>query len=69
MPAPIASVAEGAEAWRAHNCLACHGAPEQIPAEVAAILAERYPDDQATGYAVGDLRGALWAEVRLPVGP
>lgn len=50
-------------------CLACHGVPEQIPAEVAAILAERYPDDQATGYAVGDLRGALWAEVRLPVGP
>lgn len=42
-------------------CLTCHGAS---PApEVAALLAERYPDDRATGYAEGDLRGALYAEV------
>ncbi|MFO0682303.1 MAG: DUF3365 domain-containing protein [Sandaracinus sp.] len=42
-------------------CLTCHGAS---PApEVAALLAERYPGDRATGYAVGALRGALYAEV------
>ncbi|MCB9758347.1 MAG: DUF3365 domain-containing protein [Alphaproteobacteria bacterium] len=46
-------------------CLTCHGAPEAIPEDVKAVLAERYPKDQATGYAVGDLRGALWAEARV----
>ena len=44
------------------QCLACHGAPEQLDPGIQAILAERYPDDQATGYRAGDLRGALWAE-------
>ncbi|MBX7192084.1 MAG: DUF3365 domain-containing protein [Sandaracinaceae bacterium] len=42
-------------------CLACHG--ETIAPEVAAILDARYPSDPARGYRVGDLRGALWAEV------
>lgn len=49
-------------------CLTCHGGPDEMASGVQAIVAERYPTDQATGYAVGDLRGALWAEVRLPVG-
>lgn len=44
-------------------CVTCHGAPDAIAPEVAAILRDRYPSDRATGYAVGDLRGALWAEV------
>lgn len=43
------------------GCLACHGS--HIDDEVAALLAERYPEDAATGYGVGDLRGAMWAEV------
>jgi len=43
-------------------CLTCHGPTESIPEDVRAALRERYPDDKATGYAVGDLRGALWAE-------
>ncbi len=43
-------------------CLTCHGPVEAIPQEVAALLAERYPEDMATGYAPGDLRGAIWAE-------
>lgn len=30
----------------------------------SAALAARYPDDAATGYALGDLRGVLWAEVK-----
>ncbi|MCB9684071.1 MAG: DUF3365 domain-containing protein [Alphaproteobacteria bacterium] len=44
-------------------CLRCHGDPATLDAEVVAKLHERYPEDRATGYAVGDLRGALWAEV------
>lgn len=40
-------------------CLACHGAAEQIPADVAARLYSLYPQDLATGYAVGQLRGAI----------
>lgn len=43
-------------------CLACHGPTEQLAEGVAPKLAELYPDDQAVGYALGDLRGALWAE-------
>jgi hypothetical protein len=42
-------------------CLVCHG--ENLAPDVAAALAERYPDDRATGYARGDLRGIVWAEV------
>jgi hypothetical protein len=38
-------------------CTACHGTA--IAPEVAASLAELYPEDQATGFAVGDLRGAF----------
>ncbi len=44
-------------------CLTCHGDPAAIAPEVRAVLSERYPHDRATGYALGDLRGALWAEV------
>ena len=43
------------------GCLACHGKDVAEPIRVA--IAQRYPDDQATGFAVGDLRGALWVEV------
>jgi len=42
-------------------CVACHGAT--LAPEVTAALASRYPTDQATGYAVGDLRGVAWAEL------
>lgn len=40
-------------------CLACHGKPENIPVDVKAILQEKYPNDQATGYVLGELRGAI----------
>lgn len=42
-------------------CLACHGA--HIAPEVRAAIDRHYPDDHATGFEVGDLRGALWVEV------
>lgn len=38
-------------------CLACHG--ESLAAPVANAIAARYPSDRATGYALGDLRGAF----------
>ena len=48
-------------------CLACHGDPATFAPEVRAVLARRYPLDRATGYAVGDLRGAV--SVRVPLAP
>jgi len=48
-------------------CLACHG--KQLAPEVQAELATRYPADQATGYAVGDLRGVAWAEIASAPAP
>ncbi len=44
-------------------CLACHGSNIAEPVRVA--IAERYPDDNATGFSEGDLRGMFWAEVPL----
>jgi hypothetical protein len=46
-------------------CITCHGPKENIPQEVKTILAERYPDDRATGFLVGDVRGAI--TVKIPV--
>lgn len=40
-------------------CLGCHG--QTISPAVSAKLAELYPQDKATGYKVGDLRGAFVA--------
>jgi len=46
-------------------CVLCHGEASTMSKELAAAITERYPKDRATGYAVGDLRGALWAEVTV----
>jgi hypothetical protein len=40
-------------------CLSCHGAAEQMTPGIRAKLQALYPDDKATGYAVGQIRGAL----------
>ncbi|HEX9564932.1 MAG TPA: DUF3365 domain-containing protein [Gemmatimonadaceae bacterium] len=40
-------------------CLACHGPADGMGTEVKQVIAARYPDDRATGYVVGDLRGAI----------
>jgi hypothetical protein len=46
-------------------CLSCHGDPKKdIAPETAAKLKQLYPQDPATGYAGGDLRG-MWS-LRLP---
>jgi hypothetical protein len=44
-------------------CVQCHGPAEALAEDVRAALAERYPDDAATGYEVGDLRGLIRVSV------
>lgn len=38
-------------------CLVCHG--KSITPSLAATIAQHYPDDQATGYDLGQIRGAI----------
>ncbi len=45
------------------TCLLCHGNDEQVMPEVKAAIVSNYPNDQATGFSEGDLRGYFWAEV------
>ena len=40
-------------------CISCHGAEGNLPPEVKAKLAAEYPNDKATGYAPGMIRGVL----------
>ncbi len=40
-------------------CLSCHGPLENLGTKVKAALAQHYPNDVATGYQLGDLRGAI----------
>jgi hypothetical protein len=40
-------------------CLTCHGMMDSIPDSVKARLAADYPHDRATGYALGQVRGAV----------
>jgi len=47
-------------------CLKCHGDPTTFSKELSAILAEKYPHDTATGYALGDLRGAVRVDIVEP---
>lgn len=44
------------------KCLTCHGGEAEIPGAVREKLEELYPQDQATGFAEGDLRGWFWIE-------
>jgi hypothetical protein len=43
-------------------CTKCHGAINSMDPAVSRTLASSYPDDQAVGFAEGDLRGFFWAE-------
>jgi hypothetical protein len=40
-------------------CLKCHGPANDLDADLKAKLTATYPHDQATGYAKGQIRGAL----------
>lgn len=49
-------------------CLKCHGDPEKMDDDVKAAIAERYPDDQATGFKLDELRGILTVSLDWPEG-
>ena len=49
----------------AKPCLTCHGPLDKINPEIKGMLKEHYPHDRATGYKVGDVRGAF--SVRMPL--
>lgn len=41
-------------------CLSCHGVKgENILPETEQVIVSKYPDDKATGYSIGELRG-IW---------
>lgn len=40
-------------------CVTCHGSAESMPDGVKARLKTEYPNDKASGYQVGELRGAI----------
>lgn len=48
------------------QCLSCHGSAQEIAAPLAEKLRIEYPNDQATGYSVGQLRGAVVVTRPLP---
>ena len=43
-------------------CTQCHGRAERMSPDVRAFLETAYPQDRATGFEEGDLRGFIWAE-------
>lgn len=46
-------------------CVQCHGTTDKVPAGVQARLKELYPEDKATGFSVGAIRGAI--TIRKPL--
>jgi hypothetical protein len=50
---------------RSTVCLECHGDPERMEPGVLQKIKGRYPDDRATGYSLGDLRGAVTVGIPL----
>ena len=45
-------------------CQSCHGPEKSLGPGVRALLARRYPVDEAVGFHEGDIRGWFWVEVR-----
>ena len=45
-------------------CLTCHGDPTTFSADLRQELARGYPKGRATGFPVGQLRGAFWARLK-----
>jgi len=50
----------------APNCLACHGSESDIAPATRDALAAAFPDDHATGFAIGEVRGWFWVETPAP---
>jgi hypothetical protein len=47
------------------QCATCHGT--DVAASLAQTISDLYPEDRATGFEVGELRGAFTVEVELPL--
>ena len=45
------------------QCLTCHGPADKIAEDIRSELARLYPNDRATGFEEGELRGWFWVEV------
>lgn len=41
------------------TCIKCHGGKNDIPVSTQKIIGQKYPNDKAVGYQMGDLRG-MW---------
>lgn len=54
-----AAMASGGPVNSITVCLTCHGATGTQSAELRTALQREYPHDAATGYALGELRGAF----------
>ncbi len=52
----------------AEVCLNCHGPMDNLTAATTAQLAAEYPHDRATGYRVGEIRGAVTYKILLEEG-
>lgn len=46
-------------------CLTCHGQADQLLPEVKTALTASYPNDKATGFAAGELRGVWCVSPKL----
>lgn len=70
-PAVVGRAAGGAgyvePIFTAPLCLTCHG--EAIAPPLAAKLRALYPDDRATGFRAGELRGLFWVELAAEAAP
>ena len=40
-------------------CLSCHGPADQLSPAIKAVLGQTYPNDRATGYSEGQIRGVI----------
>jgi nitrate reductase cytochrome c-type subunit len=47
----------------AKKCLTCHGDAKHRNKDAYKTIKEKYPNDKAIGYKVGDLRGAFVADI------
>lgn len=44
-------------------CINCHGKQNEIEPDVFSEILNLYPDDAATGFSEGEVRGYVWVEV------
>jgi hypothetical protein len=48
------------------TCASCHGTLDELSPSVRRLIAERYPNDRATGFVEGEIRGWFWVEMPKP---